>query len=227
VNPEEALELTVYETTEQMPAWQVAMRHLIIHNTPHGLQATEMLAVKNDGDRTWVGKADGKGGHSTFALPLPEGATQLEVGGALQEGDVRIEEGQLINTAPLMPGTVQYHVSYLLPPKDGKATIALTAPAPVSHMMVFVPVELSGVSVQGLADGGVMKMEGASMRYYKAAEMPAGQQASVTLSGLAVVTSASAAAASHVPQIIAVVGGALVLLVGAAVMVVKAKAGKA
>ena len=51
------VDVTVYESTDQAPAWQVPMRHVIVHRVPEGLHVTEMLSINNPADHAWLGTA--------------------------------------------------------------------------------------------------------------------------------------------------------------------------
>jgi hypothetical protein len=211
------------------------MRHVMVRSTPQAVEVTEMLAVDNPADRAWVGKADGKGGHTTFAIALPKSATDVKLLGGFHDCCTATDGGTVTNHMAIVPGSTQYSLSYVVPAKDGKAELAITAPAAVGHLILFVPEDSTTVTANGLNALGSMPMEnGQKMRCYMGMNLAAQQTVGVTISDLAkVVVPAAQAdaeggattpapaltkAASVLPQRLAVGGAALILVLGAMVM---------
>ncbi|HEY8666762.1 MAG TPA: hypothetical protein VIL86_08865 [Tepidisphaeraceae bacterium] len=230
--PGEHLEVKVYETTEEKPAWSLKMRHIIIQNYPDGLRINEMLAVNNPSDRTWLGTRDAKGERATFVIELPKGAEEVQPMMGFTEGSVKVEGGKLVHKAALAPGTNQYQITYCVPSNTGKVDLAITAPATVEHMMVFVPDDGTSVTTAGLESLGSAAMEQGATRYYKGTGIESGKQVAVVVDGLlklgatAAQAGEAAAVSSSAPKIIAGVGAALILIVGATIIMLRSPKGK-
>ena len=263
----QSLDVPVYETTDQMPQWTISMRHIIIHPLADSVEVTEMLSVQSAGDRAWIGTPDAKGNRTTLSLALPAGAKQLSIGGAFDGASVAVVDGKLTTKQPMVPGEERYQLRYVVPAVDDKATLTITAPANVGHMMVFVPDDgtvidapptLQSMGTQQLGD------KGPKTRCFIAMSILPGQTLAIGLSGLKAAAAAtpvssadpaspgdpapaaSAADAapaadlassvqtvasvdapkpiadhSIVPKVIAVGGGAAILLAGTAVVLFK------
>ncbi len=218
------VEMTLAETTDKQPAWEVKMRHVLVHVAPQGLHVMEMLSIVSPGDQTWIG-TEAAGKRTTVSVQLPSGARDLNTAG-VPEGALEIRDGKLVSTMPLMPGATEFQLEYVVPSTDGKADLTITAPAPVTQMYVFVPDDGSTVTTAALDSMGVRKTGEGSKRAYKASNLKAGQEAKLKFSGLKVPAAAELAkksdvGSSHLPQIAAGVGGGLVLLGGVTALLVR------
>jgi hypothetical protein len=212
--PVAAAEPKVYETTEVQPAWTVAMRHLIVRPMDSQLFITEVWAVNNPTDKSYIGApvaasaeetADAKSqapaeaqpaataeagdatcnmadmGRTTLVLPLPAGATHVQPGTGFDACCVKVEEGKLISSMPLNPGTTQMRVSYLLAPKDGVFELPLGTPAPTGHLMVFLPEDDAQVTAKGLTAGDTFKAGDKSFRVFSGKQLEVGADIGLTI----------------------------------------------
>jgi hypothetical protein len=222
--------MTVYERTDAPPAWPVAMRHVIIEPRADGaVGVTEILSVQNPGDRAWANPA------GTLALPFPAGADRFEFA-AGQTWSVRRDEGRLVQTKPLLPGASEFQVSYTVPVANGKARVALTAPAAVGNMMVFVT-DNGGATVQaeGLQPAGRHDMGELKAQIFSAANLKAGQAAVLTVTVPQSATTkparqagaAAGASSGRVAKVVAGVGGGLGLVAGIGYVLAKPSAAAA
>ena len=219
--PSQQIDVNVFETTEVEPAWQVHMRHVLVDPSPERLKITEMLAVQNPTDRAWIGKPRSDGKRSTIAIPIPDGATNIEFGEGLHGCCVKTENGKLVNTMALTPGTSQISFSYVVPVDSAKATIAVTAPTDVKHMMLFMSDSGTPVSVAGLDDLGLREMGKSKTRMFKGADLKAGHQTVLTVAIPAAATVASAATGTNAPKVVAGVGVGAIVVVGAGLVLFK------
>ena len=219
-HPNQDVDLVVYQATEQPPAWRLHMRHVIVTPSPDGLKVTEMLALTNPTDRTWLGTPDGQGGRTTLSIVMPAGAEHLELGGDLPQQYTKFQDGKLMNTLPMPPGDAQLELNYFIHGKDGQAKLNVTAPGLVKRMVLFVPAEGASVKVTGLEDGGIHDAQDGKMQMYKGADLAAGHETVVTAI-LPAATVPAAAASSDAPKIIAGIGILVVLVVGAVFIVWK------
>lgn len=221
-NPDQEIEIPVYEPTDQEPQWSIRMRHLILHRHNDGLRVTEMLVVHNPTDRAWVGRPLDEKRRTTLVLPLPAGAQKVALENGFHECCTQIADGRLTNTMALMPGMTHFQLSYTVPARDGKAQLTVAAPAPVKQFMVFVPDDGSTVVTEGLEAAGTSKTEKGSTRFYRATTQPAGAVASIALSGIKSAAPAGGADISTTAQIIGGAGAVIILLVAAALFLFKA-----
>lgn len=208
-HPRQEIQVVCFASTEVPPAWNVAMRHMMVVPEAGGLRVSEMMVVRNPEARTWIGmpgfavrntQQPGQGGSQpapakrvTTAFVLPAGATDVQLGRGFHKWCCSsLVNGSLVNHLPLMPETSEMMYSYLLPPKDGIVKLDITAPAGVDNTMLLMPAGLEAGAVEGLSYGGEQAMaEGsdAKVRVYMAGAMAAGQVASISVAGLAQIAS--------------------------------------
>jgi hypothetical protein len=191
---EQQVELTVYEATDQEPAWEIRMRHIIVEPAPDGLGVTEMLSVFNPGDRTWTGKVDANKKRATLAITLPAGAREVQAGAAPNDVGV-FADGRVTYASPMVPGATDFQIHYVLPAKNDAAEVTLIAPAATASLFVFLPEDGTTVTTTDLkkveAKPGAKLRE--NSRFYTAASQKAGAKISFTVTGLAAVKPAAAA----------------------------------
>jgi hypothetical protein len=232
-HPDQQVQVAVYESTDVQPAWQIRMQHIMLQPTTQGVQVMEMLAVENPTDRAWIGKAGADGKRTTTVFPLPAGATDVQLAGGFHECCVKTESDRIVNAMPLVPGSSQFRVVYTVPVKDGKAELALTTPAPVGHVMAFVPDDGSTVTAEGLEAGGVANMGNGKTRFYKAKDLAAGATIKLSLSGITASVDAptaeppsgsggGGAASGQIAKLIAGAGGLVIFVVGGMLLLIKA-----
>lgn len=234
-HPGQEIQMHVYETTDAEPAWKVKMRHIMAEPTTEGLHVMEMLAIENPADRSWIGKANEKGERRTLALPLPAGAIKAKAANGAHDCCAVTVNGMLIDSMPLIPGVTQFQFEYFVPITNNAVSVTLKAPADVQHTMLFVPMDGSTVEATGLQTMGASPMADAKARMYRAAPMKAGDAVSFTITGLtADLLKATAPApeqgadaapvSSNMPQVIAGIGAAVILVPGLAVVFMKPRA---
>jgi hypothetical protein len=241
-HPDQRIQVQVYDATETAPAWTIKMQHLITTPTVAGVQVTEMVVVDNPTDRSWVGKAGGDGKRQTLTFPLPAGATNVQLGNGFHGCCVKVEADRVVDSMALQPGTSQYSLSYVVPVKNAAADLAFATPAPVKHLMVFVPDDNSNVVPTGLEASGVANMGRGKTRFYKATDLPGGQSLKLAISNItatapvaqsvnpgdeAATSSTAPAMSANVAKLVAGAGGLVIFLVGGMFLLVKApKQGK-
>ncbi|MEE8389171.1 MAG: hypothetical protein V3S14_00020 [Anaerolineae bacterium] len=104
--PEAVVAVTIYETTEDPSAIQIAQMHAFMSMLGDRLQIGEYLLVSNARDRTYVGKEDPEAGQrSTLSFILPEGAEELSFDDS-GLGERYLERGGgFADTEPVIAGT--------------------------------------------------------------------------------------------------------------------------
>ncbi len=249
----------VYETTEVEPEWFVAVRHLIVRPMEDQMHVTEVWAVVNPTEKSYIGKpievpsADEAGEATvanetdnieqpamgdqaelktleriTITLPIPKHASHVQPGRGFAPDNVLVEDGKLVSSMPLKPGTNEMHINYLLASENGVFKLPLTVGAPIKHMMVFLPDDESEVETVGLAAGEPFKAGNKQFRMFMGKELEKGTPISVTIEVEQVVEEQSSAAApaminptsgqSGQMKMIAGIGGGAVVLAALVVM---------
>jgi len=214
-HPSQTIDLTVFESTEQAPQWQVQKRLVMVSPLPEGLRVTDVLIVNNPTDRIWLGTPDGKGGHAALAIPAPPGALDPAIGGQ----PATIQDGKIISSDPLSPGESQIQLSYSIPAEDNQAKLRVLAPAPTTMMAVYLPPEGTSVTVTGLENAGLYQTQTTRSLMYKGVNLPAGHE--TVLTAILPAKPQPPTAASSAGKIVAGIGAVLVLAIGIAVIMLK------
>ncbi len=173
---EQTVEMNLFESSDQEPAWEVRMRHVIVAATPQGLNVTEMISVFNPSDRSWTGK-----GGATLAITLPANATDVQSPNGLTPKD-----GKVIYAGAMQPGSAEFQFTYVVPAKDDAAEVSLLAPAPNGSLFVFLPEDGTTVTSAELKKMEVkpgMNLRENS-RFYTAPPQKAGDRVKFVVSGL-------------------------------------------
>jgi hypothetical protein len=204
-------ETKVYETTEVEPAWRIGMRHLIIRPMESQLQVTEVWAVVNPTDKSYIGApvedpavevgpasglaqdkvpgvepqirqdAGHSAGRTTLVLPLPTKASHIQFGAGFDACCVRVEAGKIISAMPMQPGTTELRVNYLLAGEHGLFDLSLSAPALTEHLMIFLPDDNTVVTAKGLTRGDPFQAGGNRFRMYTGKMIESGADIGLTI----------------------------------------------
>jgi hypothetical protein len=242
-NRDQEVAVNVYETTPREPAWQVRMRHVIVDPTRDGLNVTEMISVFNPTDRAWTGRPVKTGSPITLELDLPPNANNVRAGGAFRDNAVKLENGKLLCSMPLLPGGADFQVHYVIPAENDRAEVTLWAPAATGSLFVFLPADGTTVTSNELklVDAKPGAQLRANSRFYTAPPQNAGDVIRFTVSGLKAIKASAAAdappegakspaatntdtSAAGIPKVAKIAGGvaaAAILTVGTAVVLYK------
>jgi len=185
-NSRASMDVTVYEVTDEQPAWKVLMRHVAAAQSPAGIDVAETLVVENPADQTWMGGAtDAQGRRATVTVDLPPGASSIQlIQGFHGWCCTAYETGQLRVQMPLMPGKATYRFAYEVPTPDGSADLRTAAPVGVDHAAYFVPESASLRDVTLLRESGTDTMGDQRVRMLQAQGVPGGQAVGLVLTGL-------------------------------------------
>jgi len=183
-NPRQTVEVGVYDSTAEEPAWSVKMRHVLLRAGRDGVQVTEVLAVENPADRSWTGRNDASGRPVTLEIRLPDGASEVKVGGAFDECCTELAEGVLKSRSAIVPGVTQYHVQYELAARGGRVDFQLRAPAPVRQTMLMAADDGTTVESAELMPVSDAEMSGRGMRLFSAGPVDKGRTMSVHVARL-------------------------------------------
>jgi MYXO-CTERM domain-containing protein len=188
-NREDSVEVKVYDTTEEAPAWRILMRHVMAKPSATGVAVTEMVIVENPTDKTWLGKnpPDDKGNRPTVELTLPQGATDVTLESGFHGWCCTTYEGHELHIKmPMMPGQARFRFSYSVPAAQGASLITVASPVTVDHMMFLLPDDGTHISpAPDAADMAAMVSDegGVKARMYQCDALRPGQAAGLLVSG--------------------------------------------
>ena len=114
----EPVELTVYETTDDVGVIQVDADVLLVRGADedkNSLLAFEVLSLVNNGDRTFVPDLDQPGRMNFLRFSIPTGIRDLEVSSDLPGGQIITVGSGFALTAPVTPGSHQVAYTYRMP----------------------------------------------------------------------------------------------------------------
>ena len=178
-NATQTVEVSVFETTEEAPPLTVQGRQAVVEFGDDGLHVSEILSFANRSDKTWLGVPQPEGRRTSVGVSLPAEATQLDLGG-MDDAYTKTADGKLLSVMPLMPGASRMTFSYVIPAKNGGASVTFTAPYDVVQMMVFVE-EGGRVHVEGLQAAPPHNMGQIKALIYKGMNLKAGHVGKLTI----------------------------------------------
>ncbi|QNN24258.1 hypothetical protein HED60_18930 [Planctomycetales bacterium ZRK34] len=219
--PKQVVNIKLYDTTEESPAWKVNLRHLYLQATPAGLRVHEMIVLENPADRSWVGDLNAETNRrTTVRLPLAGGAdAPYRVLRGMDKSEV--VDGTLVMHGALTPGQTELRIQYLLPIEHG-AKLNITAPVTTGDLVVYLPDDGSVIEGEGLTPGDPLNSRGMVIRVWRAEQVEANKAFNVTIkTGLAKSSAdeADGPVSNHTAKLIAGAGGLLILVTGFSLLV--------
>ncbi len=158
--------IPVHDTAAAKPGGEtfpVATRNLFVESVEEGWQATDLIRIRNEGQRTFVAAE----GEAVWVYPLPSGATDLEVGQSDLASDAAWLVGsELWTSAPIPPGERLYIFTYRLPGLD----VTVPLPGLTEEMDLLVREPAPALTVSVLAGSPPVEVEpGSTYRRYTGA----------------------------------------------------------
>ena len=181
--PEQTVDLTVYETTTDPSTVRIASRSLVIAGASPELRAVDImdiLIVENSGDRTYLGDRSGV----VLRIPLPRGAQEISPQPGFDYGQPRLEDGVLLTTGPLPPGSQTVVLSYTVPYEGTRATLSIGTAMPTGTLRVLVRDGTYRLSSRSLIDTGTVEVSGVTYRVLAVDAPVVGDMHVVQVSGL-------------------------------------------
>jgi hypothetical protein len=186
---EASIEVKVYDTTDEAPAWRIPMRHIMATPSLAAVAVTEMVVTENPSDKTWLGQnpPDDKGNRPTVELTLPKDATDVTLEGGFHGWCcTSYEGGELKIKMPMMPGQARFKFSYSVPRLGDGTALSVASGAPVEHLMFLLPDD--GTSVSAAAGSAELKATsavqgGIAVRMFQCDALRTGQAAGILVSG--------------------------------------------
>lgn len=236
-----SIDLTVYEATDQEPAWKFKQRTLAIAPLPGELDIVETVDVENPEHRTWMGAPpDGAGRRATVRIPIVKGAREIELDAGFHGWCCSaVQDDVLVVQMPLMPGAKSFRFGYRVSVDADPMEVRATCTRPCDVLTVLVPMEGVNAKAIALMNGEPRLVGGMRVRTFEGFGVQAGTSAGVLLSALEAPkpppVAAMPAARPHVrrswwesasaPVVIAV-GVGVVIVGGAILLYLKPPAGK-
>lgn len=179
-----ALELTVYDTTEDDDAISVTQSHTWTSFSPGAAIIYEMLMFENRSDRSYVGSGPvvgSMGGKATLHFPLPAGARELKPQEGLMECCMVDTETDFTYTMPILPGRYPVVFSYRVPYQGASFEWRRSLAYPTAELNVLLPESDIVISSDQLEDAGLTTSDdnGTSYRRLTGSDLPAGTEISV------------------------------------------------
>lgn len=181
--PQQTVELTVYETTNDAKAVRLNSRSIVIAGASPELRSVDVmdiLIVENGGDRTYLGDANGV----VLRIPLPQGAQEISPQPGFNYGQPRLENGVLLTTGPLPPGQQTVVLSYTVPYEGTRATLSVGTAMPTGTLRVLVRDGTYRLSSRSLIDTGTVVVSGVTYRVLAVDAPVVGDTHMVQVSGL-------------------------------------------
>lgn len=156
-DPREGYAIEVFDTTSTPAgAVRIVRRDLVL--LPHadgGWEINEIVRLRNTGTRTLVPPS----GSPEWGIPLPEGATDFEAGGAeMPRRDLERVGDRVYLAGALIPGPHDLFLRYRLPGAASPARLAVDVP--MDSVNVFVRQPGPHLTVQGLEPQEIVEVQG-------------------------------------------------------------------
>ena len=181
-----ALNVPVYETTQDLANVQVDQMHVLFEVSRDGLETRELYVLSNLGERTVKAVYDlGNDQFAALRFPLPVDADYIFFQPDDKDRFVK-QDGGFADTYPIPPGTqsAQLMVSYLIP-YSGEKTYSYTAPINVARMNLLLPAD-ANISLTGHGISGpetTTLKDNKTYLVYTYSDLQAGQTLTATLKG--------------------------------------------
>jgi mono/diheme cytochrome c family protein len=182
INPDLNLQITIYDTSNNVSALTTDRVHLLFDfSTPNIVQVVEVFIISNPTTQTIVAPSEDG---TVVSFPLPEGYTNLEFqDGTLGDRYVETSQG-FADTSSVSPGQGQYQMifAYQLT-YNRKLDFVQPMSLPTNAVVVMVPDNGVRVSSSMLVDGGTRDYQNTTYRMYNGDSLIAGSDLQFTLSG--------------------------------------------
>ncbi len=212
--------LQVAATTDQDPGLEAGRVHWFMDFEGDAVVVGELISISNPGDRAYIGQpmSGQEGKRAVIRWPLPEGATDLRLDGGTLGERFFLEEGVLIDTLPVPPGTDVRRLlfQYRLPIKGGRAVFVHPLSMPVRFLNVFIADRGERIEApSNMIAGMPQEVSGVSFRSYIASNIPAGETLTFKLSNIPRLTPG---ASPHVarPSTVRLIGAGVSVILGLA-----------
>lgn len=180
-----AVEVKVYETTNNDAAITIKQMHQILTFNPEALLVLQLYVFANNGDRTYVGTMGADGLAETVRVGVPVQAMQVSVPEAGDFAGIRRAGENYVSDAPVIGGgELQVVVTYAVPRTEDALTLAVPALYDVEAINVLVQDQGASLESEQLTFVEQRMVQGDPFDVYRGQGLQAGQSLTVRLSNL-------------------------------------------
>ena len=184
----ETADVTVYAAGADASAISTPRANWVIDFEPGALVIGQVYNIGNDSDRAFTGvPMDGVDAPVTYVMPLPDGASNIQLPDGVIGEDYRADAGAVYDTRAVAPGEVarQIFVSYGLP-VDGKSVeLELPVVNDLANLNLLVATLPNlEVEVEDLSFVETNTIQGAEYELWGGPNIPAGSTVKVRLNGV-------------------------------------------
>ncbi|MCA9293469.1 MAG: hypothetical protein KDA20_06625 [Phycisphaerales bacterium] len=215
--PTASMDVAVYDTKLDKPAWEIALRSLMAWPDAQQVSVSEILVVESPADYTWLGgDLDERDQRTTVSVSLPTGARDVNLDEGFHGWCCTKFDGSLLEIQmPLMPGRAAFRYSYKLPVNAGSTELEVAGPVLTRVVEFQVPETVADVRTHAVTAAGMKADDQGALRVFESENQPPNERCGVVLAGL--ISELPPMAPAHQPnlgmRIGAGVGLALVLAV--------------
>ena len=186
---EEPVELSVYETTQDISVILVAHQALIVTEVDpleQMITAAVFVNLSNQSDRTLLPDLTnvGPGRFSFLRFSLPPEAEDLDVQSDLAGGQIIPTGSGFAMTAPVTPGEHNISFSFRFPYQHDALSYKQSLLQGADVFQVLIPQRLAGIQVPSLAEVTALTATGASYLVWERTGLAPGQGVQVELANL-------------------------------------------
>lgn len=169
--PERDVELVVAETVADPAVLSVGVDSTVLVGEERGVEVVQILNVHNSSERAFVGQ---------LRMPLLPRASGLDPRKGLDRTRLSLESGDLVSSAPILPGTTEVIYTYNVPmPPDG-LTARRTFSYPTKRFALLVGDRLD-VEAPALRGAGRVKLGERSYVSYRKSGLRSGSTIRATV----------------------------------------------
>ena len=177
------MELPVFDSTESDNDISIMSSHVIIYALEGYLYVTEYYLFLNNSDRTYIGEpySGNVSQRETLKLSLSRDAENLQIGDGLTDSYVQFTSGELIDTAPVQPGTKEVAFSYTSEYAEGVYTYLQDIFYPIGNEELLINGNVSITASELMTKNEPFQSQGELFQHYTALDVTPGQQLSLVL----------------------------------------------
>jgi hypothetical protein len=208
--------IKVYETSTDPTTISLDSRSIVVDGADPSQRLVslfEILAVSNKSDHAYIGKNG-----VVLRLGLPDGTAQITPQPGFDFGDAKIDQGTLVTTGAILPGSQTALISYSIPYTGTSKTIVLGTAMQTQTERFLVKDGTYDISSSVFNDAGLVDVSGDQYHVLSVDKPIVGDTLSVDILGLP--RAGATGESSRGPLYAAIGAGVLVVIAGVLVFLV-------
>lgn len=182
-----ALDLTVYEATDNPAALRIERADIIVTVGDGLLTLWEHYTVANGGDRTYIGdRTPELRARTTLRFVLPRNSGPPDLLEGFDRSKAIVTSQTIFDTRPVLPGAREFFFAYHVGYTSETYTVRRPMLYPVKRVDLLLESLDLGVASQRLRWESPVTMQGTSFQRWAAADLARGEIVDFTVSGLPV-----------------------------------------